>query len=316
MHLNLSESESRRFGLVVCRGGKLAPHEVDSFLEQCAQLHTDVAILRMDAEDAARLVPALAPRCQTIPADTLLEFRKSLNRRTVADALHSGADITELAEHDAPLLDQLVKRCYTAYTNHYHANPCLDHNAILPGLIEFSCNFISRSDRTVFIASRGGEPCGYLCMDIRDGVGSSVIGGSALDIPHLLRHKILCDLPHRGDLWLLNRGVAKFSALTRTDKIYIQKLLVHNMHCLPARSFATLHVNLFLSAMEKAPIAETDDRAIRQPLLQTATRLRDSRSPLQRRSLTLHKDARTFRFVADYDDAGAVQMESSIFAEA
>lgn len=308
MHLNLSESESRRFGLVVCRGGKLAPHEVDSFLEQCAAMHADVAILRMDAEDATRLIPLLAPRCQTIPADTLLEFRKPLNRRTVADTLQSGADITELAESDAPLLDALVERCYADYTNHYHANPCLDHNAILPGLIEFSRNFIARDDRTVFIASRDGQPCGYLCMDIRDGIGSSVIGGSALDIPHLLRHKILCDLTHRGDLWLLNRGVAKFSAVTRTDKIYIQKLLVHNMHCLPARSLATLHVNLFLSEMKKAPFLETEYNA-GHGLLQTTTRLRDARGPLQQRSHTI---AGAFRFVAGYDDAGVVQMESSV----
>ena len=312
MHLSLSESESRRFGLVVCRGGKLTPAETDAFLAECAAMRTDVAILRMAAQDAASLIPALTPKCQTIPADMLLEFRKPLNQRTVADALNSGAEITELHAKNIDLLDGLVERCYADYTNHYHSNPCLDHAAILPGLIEFSRNFVARDDRTVFIASRAGKPCGYLCMDISDGVGSSVIGGSALDIPALLRHKILCDLTHHGDLWLLRRGVAKFSAVTRTDKIYIQKLLVHNMHCLPAGALTTVHVNLFLAAMQNDPVSATEGRSMSNALLQTKTLLRAATGPVERRAITIQHEGKKFQFAAESDKTGIMQFESCI----
>ena len=183
----------------------------------------------------------------------MLEFRKSLNANSVADRLDSGAEIYEAEKHDSTRVAELVRRCYADYTNHYHANPCLDQARVLEGLVEFSMGFMADEERTLFVAELHGRLVGYLCMEIRDGTGSTVIGGSALDIPVALRHKVLCDLTHRGDLWLIERNVRRFVAVTRTDKSYIQKLLCHIMHTLPSRTLVTLHLNLFLDRASAQP---------------------------------------------------------------
>jgi hypothetical protein len=244
--LSISESESHRFDLKICRGGHVGVADIDRLEAEILELRPDVVILRMNAVAAADLMRPLAKKYPVIHADNLIEFRKNLSPETQADFLDSGAVITEVKEGN-PEIDELIERCYAEYTNHYHANDRLDHSRILPGLIEFSRGFAGREHRTLLIARYRGKAAGYLCMEIKDGFGSSVIGGSALDMPKALRHRMLCDMTHAGDAWLMERGVKRFRAVTRTDKIYIQKLLIRNMHCLPAEAISTLHLNLFLS---------------------------------------------------------------------
>ncbi len=251
MFLSLSESESRRFALQVYRGGMVAANEADALLREGMDQSADVVILRMEQEAAGDLLEALAGKCYAIAADALIEFRKPLNKKTIADLLHSGTEIMEITRDNIELLDGLVERCYSEYRNHYHANPCLNRQAVLSGLDEFSRSFALAENRVVLVALHRGVACGYLCMEIRDGTGRSVIGGSALDIPQVLRHKVLCDLTHHGDQWLIDRGITQFKALTRIEKSYIQKLLIRNMHCLPSRALATIHINLFLSQIGK-----------------------------------------------------------------
>lgn len=244
--LSFSESESRRFDLRVFRGGHIDPVDLSRLEAEFFELRPDVVILRMSAIAAAGLIRPLAKKYPVIHADNLIEFRKNLGAATQADFLDSGAAITEVTQGDDEI-DRLIERCYAEYTNHYHANDRLDHSRILPGLIEFSRGFAGRDNRTLLIARYRGKAAGYLCMEMKDGFGSSVIGGSALDMPKALRHRMLCDMTHAGDRWLMERGVKRFRAVTRTDKIYIQKLLIKNMHCLPAEALATVHVNLFLA---------------------------------------------------------------------
>jgi hypothetical protein len=251
--LKRSLSESARLGCEIYRSARLTIEQLPVLFAECAEKLPDVVILRTAADEAYELLPHLSSACHTIVADSLLEFRKTLNAGNLADSFDSGAAIFEAAQEDSVRVADLVRRCYAGYTNHYHANPCLDPARVLEGLVEFSLGFMASADRTLLVAELDGRLVGYLCMEIRDGTGSTVIGGSALDIPVALRHKVLCDLTHRGDEWLLERGIRRFAAVTRTDKIYIQKLLCHNMHTLPARTLVTLHLNLFLhSAAEQA----------------------------------------------------------------
>lgn len=244
--LVFSESESRRFAYQIYRAHGLTAAAADAFLAECAEKKADIVILRENIEAAEEIAGALRGRCEVIWADNLIEFRKVLRPDTVADQLGSGARIIEAGAGEKTAVLQLVPRCYANYRNHYHANPQLNTSGVTEGLGDFSAGFISRENCAVLLAFHGDEPCGYLCLEIRDGVGSTVIGGSALDIAPGLRHKVLCDLTHAGDLWFLARGVKRFRATTRIDKTYIQKLLFHNMHCLPAQTLSTLHFNLFL----------------------------------------------------------------------
>ncbi|GAB4431954.1 MAG: hypothetical protein OHK0011_14790 [Turneriella sp.] len=257
--LTRSRAESHRLGFEIFRSCGVTVDQLPLFFAECAEKRPDVVILRTGAAEAHELLPQLSTACHTIVADSLLEFRKTLHEGNIADALGSGAGIFEGAEYDTPRIAELVRRCYADYTNHYHANPCLDRGRILEGLVEFSLGFMTGAARTLFVAELNGRLVGYLCMEIRDGVGSTVIGGSALDIPVALRHKVLCDLTHRGDLWLMEHGVRRFVAVTRTDKTYIQKLLCHNMHTLPSRTLVTLHLNLFLHAAAGQPEQQTGE---------------------------------------------------------
>lgn len=251
--LTRSRSESARLGFEIFRSNGVAIEKLPVFFAACAEKRPDVVILRTGAAEAHELLPHLSSSCHTIVADSMLEFRKTLHAGNMADSLDSGAVIFEAAEDDSARIAELVRRCYADYTNHYHANPCLDQGRILEGLVEFSLGFMTGAGRTLFVAELHGRLVGYLCMEIRDGIGSTVIGGSALDIPVALRHKVLCDLTHRGDLWLMESGVRRFVAVTRTDKTYIQKLLCHNMHTLPSRTLVTLHLNLFLHSAAGQP---------------------------------------------------------------
>lgn len=331
MYVNFSETESRRFSFRIFRGGSIAPEHAVDLLRECIEREADVVILRMEQETAADLLDQLAGKCHAIAADALIEFRKPLNQKTIADRLCSGAEIVEIDTTNVHLLDGLVERCYAEYRNHYHANPCLDRQGVLSGLVEFSKSFARVKNRTVLVALHKGSPCGYLCMEIRDGdaphgqptgshrlpTGSSVIGGSALDIPQGLRHKVLCDLTHYGDLWLLERGVAQFKALTRTDKTYIQKLLIRNMHCMPSRSLATIHINLFLSEIKRQP----SDAAVVIPQLDldsaahrtTCLEIRKPHATTQRRILALSTGAGKFYFCADSDTSGITGIRSVAF---
>jgi|GEM_PF-3117420 len=319
MHVNFSESESRRFSLRMFRGGAVGRDKADELLEECIDHGADTIILRMEQETAAELLDALSEKCHAIGADALIEFRKPLNQKTIADRLGSGAEIVEINQANVQLLDGLVERCYSEYRNHYHANPCLDRQAVLSGLVEFSRSFAMVKDRTVLVAVHRGIPCGYLCMEIRDDhgsnglptgsrrlpIGSSVIGGSALDIPPGLRHKVLCDLTHAGDLWLLERNVTQFKALTRTEKSYIQKLLIRNMHCLPSRSLATIHINLFIDQLLKtAPQGEFPRCAAARPHRLTTFFRRVAKGAEERRVFQRLTPVGSFSYAADSDYQG------------
>jgi len=242
-YLEYSESESRRFNFRISRAKPFSPDAISAFLAECRDVSAEVVILRGEYSEVSEIFPILQKNCEVYWADTLLEFQKSLNKASCADHLNSGTEIRAARELDRAMLPDLIRRCYKGYRNHYHANPRLNHDLILDGLIEFSMGFLDQRDKLILIASAAGHACGYLCVDLNKGLGSNPIGGSALDMPALRRHKILCDLTHEGDLWLLKNGATRFHAFTRIDKIYIQKLLIRNMHCLPAGSLATLHLN-------------------------------------------------------------------------
>lgn len=308
MPLAYSDSESKRFALNVFRHGTLTAGHIPNFLAECAEKSADVVILRMESEAAALIAPQLAPLCHTIAADQLLEFRKSLNEKTQAEFLRSGAEILEVTAENRHLLDGIVERCYSSYTNHYHANPCLVQTEILQGLVEFSHGFLAKDNRTIFIARFGDNRCGYLCMEIKDGVGCTVIGGSALDLPAATRHKVLCDMTHFGDRWLLDRKIREFKALTRTDKIYIQKLLVRNMRCLPSRTLVTLHLNLFLGKMLSGPDTVLFSQS--PPSVWTYYRLRDGESPAKRAAVTMRRHDNTHHYYAELDAHGVAAFGS------
>lgn len=313
-----SGSESARLGFEIFRSGGVDIEKLPDFFAECAAKRPDVVILRTGATEAHELLPHLSAACHTIVADSMLEFRKTLNADNIADLLDSGAEIYEAAGDDAPQVAELVRRCYAGYTNHYHANPCLDQRRILEGLVEFSLGFMAGSGRTLFVAKLNGRLVGYLCMEIRDGTGSTVIGGSALDIPVALRHKVLCDLTHRGDLWLMQNGVRRFVAVTRTDKTYIQKLLCHNMHTLPSRTLVTLHLNLFLHAAAGQPEQKP---GVWPPALLAGTRAAtltryDFRQPLAtgvEQSVVFGRGELSYVYSALSDAAGVYAFTSIVF---
>jgi hypothetical protein len=318
MPLTFSKSESNRFDLSVFRNNAFRETELETVLPEAIEESADLVILRFETIDFDRIYTYLSNRCHCIPADSLIEFRKRLNASTIADRLGSGATISEYNGNDRDSLSDVIERCYEAYTNHYHANPCLNVSGVLAGLVEFSRGFTGNPNRTIFVARRDGRLCGYLCMDISAGIGSTVIGGSALDFPAAARHKILCDLTHAGDLWLMDRGVKEFKAVTRIDKIYIQKLLINNMHCMPSRSLSTIHLNLFLqkiAAASAADNAEIKPNRVAQ-LIRTGTyQLRDPLGETREAIFSFSSQGARYTFGNTTDSTGTCRIDYSLSAE-
>jgi len=313
--LSSSRAESQRLGFRIFRSAGVKASELVAFFAECAEKRPDVIIMRTGADELYQVLPQLSSACHTIVADSLLEFRKTLHSGNVADFLNSGAEIYEAGLEDEFRVAELVRRCYSNYKNHYHANPCLDQERILEGLVEFSLGFIAHAQRTLFVAAIKDRLVGYLCMEIRDGVGSTVIGGAALDIPMALRHKVLCDLTHRGDLWLIERNVRRFAAVTRTDKIYIQKLLYHNMHTLPSQTLVTLHLNLFLAQageqgaqqpVEWPPVIPSESNAVNL----TRYELKSPVGLRHERSVIFEQADRIFRYSLEMDAVGICAFSS------
>lgn len=315
MALSFSPKESARFGFKIFRLETPSSVELAAIFEECVREGADIVILRMGAEEGMSFYPEISKACHTIAADSLIEFRKVLKDTTVADFLDSGASIREMRNDEAPQLKELVSRCYSEYRNHYFENPSLNPETVLDGLTEFSQGFLSTDNRTVLVATHAGIACGYLCMEIRDGCGSSVIGGSALDIPQALRHKILCDLTHHGDRWLMERHVKRFKAVTRLEKTYIQKLLIHNMHCLPARSLVTMHLNLFLHKMKDSISAEATTSQNMRLHSGTYYVLRHSQpvSSHARNSWQFERQGMRYIYSCRSDVNGMITLESQIF---
>lgn len=319
MFLNFSESESKRFNLQIFRATAPQIPQIPDFLAEGIANKADIIILRSDIEHITALIPELSRRCHTITADALIEFHKVLRKDTIADELGAKAEISEAGESDRARLVELIPRCYAEYTNHYHANPCIDSTTVLDGLVEHSLSFLAKENRCIFVATAHGRDCGYLCMEIRDGVGSTVFGGSALDIPAGLRHKILCDLTHHGDLWLMARGVTRFRAITRTDKTYIQKLLVHNMHTLPAQTLVTLHLNLFAGRIAALPLSEPKAEDFASGKGYAASRylhlnLRQPGKKSGNRTYIIENSRDKYVYSGDYDQAGLYALRTEILS--
>ncbi|MBV6494825.1 MAG: hypothetical protein LDLANPLL_02862 [Turneriella sp.] len=312
--LDFSPRESARFGFRFFRASTPRIDAWKDFLDACYNDRADVVILRGESNLIHAFHQEILPFCHVILADEILEFRKPLNPKTQSDFLKSGAEIIELTQQTAYLLDDVVEHCYEKYANHYHRNPCLNHEKILPGLVEFSHSFLSDTKKTIFIARNKQQTVGYLCMEIKGGVGSTVIGGSSLTLPPLARHKILCDMTHVGDAWLIERGVKEFHAFTRTDKTYIQKLLTRNMHCQVSKSLATLHVNFFFDKMQtESSSAEDTFSAQRVRYAQrNVYRLRPQSKSSYQKSFTLNAAERTYTYTADIDTKGLAAIGYSI----
>lgn len=249
MSLIFSKSESERFNLKIYRCDQI-PANIHDFLEDAIEKRADLIIMRITAPEAYKFNNIISAHASTLLTDVSLIFEKPLNKRTIAATYHSKMEIFRADQSHSTILSDIVHRCYHKYLNHYAMNPCLDSTKVLDGLIEYSLGFLTASDdksRGTLLAKIGDKYCGYLSLELIDGVGSTVIGGAAMDEPDLIRHKILSDLTHCGDRLLLEWGAVRFKAQTKIDNFYTQKLLSKYMHSSPVEASITVHINLFLN---------------------------------------------------------------------
>ena len=170
--LRFSDIESRRFGLTVVRGIVPGDAPPGQLLHDIIALRPDVAIFRCDAGNSEQAGALLAAGLIPIHADTLVYYRIALGTPTAQDADDSAAAIRPARPDDEQALAAIVRRSFTGYRNHYHANPRLAPDAILDGYVEWALDHAIRpspeQDSWVYCAD--GEVRGFAtCRRAADG---------------------------------------------------------------------------------------------------------------------------------------------------
>lgn len=141
--LRFSDIESRRFGLRIARGVVSADAAAGQLLQDITALRPDVAIFRCDAGNSLQTGALVAAGLVPIHADTLVYYRIGLDAGPTHDADASVA-IRPARSNDEQALAAIVRRSFTGYRNHYHANPLLATDAILDGYVEWALDHAIR----------------------------------------------------------------------------------------------------------------------------------------------------------------------------
>lgn len=202
----------------------------------------DVVIVKTTIENEREYLELQAPGYETYAAKYLLSFEKRIREESIVDFLDSKTVIRDAQKQDFPILRELIANCYEEHRSHYHRLPFADHQKILEGYIEWTLSFFQAEGGHLILAEKDNTMLGFMALRKSGNTGSFPIGGVKFSVGPILRHKILCDLGHVGEKWMMKNGCSRFQSITQIDNYYTQKLLYKNMHSLPQACLATIHI--------------------------------------------------------------------------
>lgn len=137
--LHLSDVETRRFGLRIARGVVPPGAASDSVLHGIRSLRPEVAIFRCNAGDTAQIGTLVSAGLVPLHADTLVYHEATLRARPTRVSAPEPIRLGQAG--DAVELSDIVRRSFSTYRNHYHANPLLSPQAILEGYVEWALGY-------------------------------------------------------------------------------------------------------------------------------------------------------------------------------
>lgn len=172
--LALSELESARFGLPICRLDLLdtAALEPEQLQVAFARSGAEVCFLRYPAIEISWAARLMADHeLLVLPADTLVYHR--LER---PDDVRE-ATWQEIGPGERDELAAAVRATFADYPNHYRANPLLDPRAVEEGYVEWACSLVQRADATAMWSGAVGDPSGFGAVQLTGSEGEVALVG-------------------------------------------------------------------------------------------------------------------------------------------
>ena len=203
--LQLSEQDSRRFGITIIRGVLERPvGDATRLADEVVTMTGDLAIVRVPAGDVALPLALVARGLTPIHADTLVYYE----RDACLPVRHITRDPSLLIEHagesDRATLSTLATVVFGTYRSHYHANPRLDPKAIAEGYGEWATSCLidslspEQTKRETWVVRQGDAIIAFATCALDERSKSTEILLNAVEPSHarqgiygsLLRHLV------------------------------------------------------------------------------------------------------------------------------
>ena len=178
-----SSSESRRFGRVTSRfnvgfDSKLTNQEIASI---CSKDDSDLLFMRAPSSrfELGDHLSRIEEK-RVLQADTLLYFSLDVPKFD-NHFMHTSTDfeLRQATSDDHLQLQDLVKKTFDGYSNHYSANLDIDNDQMLDGYLEWANSLAEKENHYVFIRKSTDEYLdGFLVIEFQGREIELVIGGT------------------------------------------------------------------------------------------------------------------------------------------
>jgi len=176
--LKYHKIDSQRFGLVIYRA-LLEDIDAQSLLNQILEHNVDTAIIRVPTVKLSQLHRLEKTAMPFIVADTLAFYEKKLGNIPFQEI--SNKDLTfELAGPEQhPELDQIVRKTFGSYVNHYRINPFFDNHNVTEGYLDWMRSYAEGDpNRVCWLIRKNDDVIGFSTFNFEhDGRAEGILYG-------------------------------------------------------------------------------------------------------------------------------------------
>ena len=179
----ISSSESRRFGGITSRfnlgfDSKLTNQEIASI---CSKDDSDLLVLRVPSSrfELGDHLSRIENK-RVLQADTLLYFSLDASKfDSQFTDTPSDFELRQAVSDDYSQLQDLIKKTFDGYSNHYSANLGIDSDQMLDGYLEWANLLADKENHYVFVRkSRDEYLDGFLVIEFQDREIELVLAGT------------------------------------------------------------------------------------------------------------------------------------------
>lgn len=299
--------ESARFGLVVARGSLAAAPDPQELRAAVLQARLDLLVLRIDAGDGRQSSRLAQSGLPCLHADTLVTWSCPLQQIEPAALRHQQLDLRTASAADGLQLDTLMDGVFSAYANHYTANPLLSAAAALAGYREWARSHIDQPDRLCWLSHEDGVVTGMACSrhDSATGIAVGVLHGIA---PGHGRRGVYTDLIRATQWHYRKAGFQRLDISTQAANLAVQRVWAREGFR-PERTEHTWHLQPMLAHTLAQPAVRHEPGLALTQLLPTGvgeSRVFSGQPIHQVHQACWQTDQHNLHCVAAVDAAGAV----------
>ena len=239
-----SALESNRFGLRIYRGS-LEAIDVPEILSFLFSEEVDIAILRIPSVNIGVLSKLNEAGIPYLVADTLVYYSCDLLCHEPKKIINHDLVFTETKNEHINKLDNLVKKIFIGYQNHYNANPFLNKKDILEGYQEWVRNYITdiHDGRISWIIKKNESPVGFIACSFANEKCEIVLNGVH---PNASGQGIYSDLIRFTQKYFREKGFRTMKVSTQVHNYAVQKVWVREGFFVE-KSYNTVHLNCFMN---------------------------------------------------------------------